>query len=238
MKMGESQPPAADQALLASSAFHTGASAAPTTPFGCACPAGIPAGTPGATPVYSPTPAVAPMAAQPQREQPISKAKAAVPKLSIKRGDITTITHLINEWAQKMAFALNTWSMEAVNFWHLAVNAARQEHANWVAPLQIPVLEATMRSELISSVLQERAVSAAMRKGTLTLVDLLYLTFQMFLPSKPAARVDGLNSVAKLFNSLKVRVSSLISSDNAFATEASQMYRIANIKTSCTDKGD
>ena len=192
---------------------------------------------------------------------------------------------------QKTAIALNTWSIEAVNFWHLAVNAARQEHANWVAltpagraariglpntgftlPIQIPVLEATMRSELINSVLPERVVSAAMRKGTLTVVGLLYLTFQTFLSSEPAARVDGLNPAEaplkaaksfsealntlrswrqqiltvvndlqgspeplKLFNYLKVLLASLISSDNAFATEVSQVYRITNIKTSCTD---
>ena len=40
----------------------------------------------------------------------------------------------------------------------------------------------------------------------------------------------------KLFNSLKILISNLTSSDNAFATEVSQMYRSTQIKTTCTDK--
>ena len=40
----------------------------------------------------------------------------------------------------------------------------------------------------------------------------------------------------KLFNSLKILISNLTSSDNAFATEVSQMYRSTQIKTNCTDK--
>ena len=40
----------------------------------------------------------------------------------------------------------------------------------------------------------------------------------------------------KWFNSLKILISNLTSSDNAFATEVSQMYRSTQIKTTCTDK--
>ena len=46
----------------------------------------------------------------------------------------------------------------------------------------------------------------AMQKGALTVLGLLFLTFQTFLPSEPSARVDGLNAVetplsaAKNFN--------------------------------------
>ena len=40
----------------------------------------------------------------------------------------------------------------------------------------------------------------------------------------------------KLFNSLKILISNLTSSDNAFATGESQMYRSTEIKTNCTDK--
>ena len=40
----------------------------------------------------------------------------------------------------------------------------------------------------------------------------------------------------KLFNSLKILISNLTSSDNAFATEVSQMYRSTQIKTACSDK--
>ena len=40
----------------------------------------------------------------------------------------------------------------------------------------------------------------------------------------------------KLSNSLKILISNLTSSDNAFATEVSQMYSSTHIKTKCTDK--
>ena len=40
----------------------------------------------------------------------------------------------------------------------------------------------------------------------------------------------------KLFNSLKILISNLTSSDYAFATEVSQMKRSTQIKTTCTDK--
>ena len=134
-------------------------------------------------------------------EQPISKNKSPLPKLNIKGGDPTTLTRLINEWVQKTSIALNTWSIEASNFWNQAVTAARNQHNWWLSlspsdraaqiglpttlqtlPLQIPVLEATMRAELINSVLPEKVTSTAMQKGTLTVPDLLFITFQTFLP--------------------------------------------------------
>ena len=40
----------------------------------------------------------------------------------------------------------------------------------------------------------------------------------------------------KLFNSLKILISNLASSDNAFATEVSQMYRSTQIKSTRADK--
>ena len=40
----------------------------------------------------------------------------------------------------------------------------------------------------------------------------------------------------KLFNSLRILISNITASDNAFATEVSQMYRSTQIKTSCTDR--
>ena len=46
---------------------------------------------------------------QPRMEQPISKNKSPLPKLSIKGGDLTTLTRIINEWIHKTAIALNTW---------------------------------------------------------------------------------------------------------------------------------
>ena len=107
----------------------------------------------------------------------------------------------------------------------------------------------------------------------MTVLDLLFLTVQTFLPSEPSARVDGLNAVEtplraaknfnealstlrtwqqqiltvindlqgnpeplKLFNSLKILISNLISADNSFVMEVSQMYRNTGIKSSCTDQ--
>ena len=35
----------------------------------------------------------------------------------------------------------------------------------------------------------------ALQKGALKVPELLFLTFQTFLPSEPSARVDGLNAV-------------------------------------------
>ena len=229
---------------------------------------------------------------QPRAEQPISKNKSPLPKLNIRGGDPTTLTRIINEWIQKTAIALNTWSIEASNFWNQSVNTARQQHNWWLSlapqdramhigmpasfqalPTQVPVLEATMRAELINSVLPEKVTSMAMQKGALKVPELLFLTFQTFLPSEPSARVDGLNTVEsplkaaknfaealstlrtwrqqvvtvvtdlkanpeplKLFNSLRILISNITSSDNAFATEVSQMYRSTQIKTSCTDR--
>ena len=113
-------------------------------------------------------------------EQPISKNKGPLPKLKIKGGDPTTLTRLINEWVQKTSIALNTWSVEASNFWSQAVTAARNQQNWWLSlspsdraaqiglpttlqtlPRQIPVLEATMQAELINSVLPERVTSTA-----------------------------------------------------------------------------
>ena len=65
---------------------------------------------------------------QPRTEQPISKNKSPLPKLNIKGGDPTTLTRIINEWIQKTAIALNTWSIEASNFWNQSVNTARHQH--------------------------------------------------------------------------------------------------------------
>ena len=112
------------------------------------------------------------------------------------------------------SYCLNTWSIEASNFWNQPVNTARHQHNWWLSlapqdramhigmptsfqalPTQVPVLEATMRAELINSVLPEKVTSMAMQKGAHKVPELLFLTFQTFLPSEPSARVDGLNTV-------------------------------------------
>ena len=81
-------------------------------------------------------PAMAPMtplgAFQPQQPaglinllgQPLPQAdefktqKSPLPKLQMKGGDATVVTRIINEWVQKTALALNTWSSSAVLYWH------------------------------------------------------------------------------------------------------------------------
>ena len=62
-------------------------------------------------------------------------------------------------------------------------------------PTQVPVLEATMRAVLINSVLPEKVTSMPMQRGALKVHELLFLTFQAFLPPEPSARVDGPNTV-------------------------------------------
>ena len=89
-----------------------------------ACPAvGVP--PPQMTTPITPAPA----ALSPAPEAAISKLKSSLPKLNIKGGDPTTITRVINEWLQKTAIALNTWSLQASTFWNQAVQVARQQHA-------------------------------------------------------------------------------------------------------------
>ena len=51
-----------------------------------------------------------------QQEQ-VTSAKA-----QYKGGDPTTLTRVINEWIQKTSIALNTWSLEASQFWTQSVN--------------------------------------------------------------------------------------------------------------------
>ena len=137
---------------------------------------------------------------------------------------------------------------------------------------QLSVLEAIMRSDLCNHCLPEKIQSLAGQKGAHIVSDLLYLTFQSYLPSEPIARVEGLASIEapvkpsrtfgeaqsllrswrqqvitvvhdlggnpeplKLFGTLRTLISSLVSSDNAFAMEASQMYKETNIKSICND---
>ena len=60
-------------------------------------------------------------------------------------------------------------------------------------PLQLPLLEATMRAELLNNVLPERVQTTSMQKGATTVLDLLFITFQTYLPSEPSARSGGLD---------------------------------------------
>ena len=66
-------------------------------------------------------------------EQPISKNKSPLPKLNIKGGDPMNLSRVINEWIQKTAKALNTWSLEASNFWNQSVKSVRQQHNWWLS---------------------------------------------------------------------------------------------------------
>ena len=59
--------------------------------------------------------------------------KLSLPKLSIRAGDETTLTRIINEWLRKTTLALNTWSLSAVQPWHQAVNSAREAHEEWTS---------------------------------------------------------------------------------------------------------
>ena len=52
-----------------------------------------------------------------------------------------------------------------------------------------------MRAELLNNVLPERVQTTSMQKGATTVLDLLFITFQTYLPSEPSARVEGLTTV-------------------------------------------
>ena len=102
----------------------------------------------------------------------------------------------------------------ATTFWAQVVRMARQRHNWWLflspnqramhiglpttgqtIPLQLPILEETMRAELLNNVLPERVQTTSMKKGAATALDLLFITFQTYLPSEPSARVEGLTTV-------------------------------------------
>ena len=186
-----------------------------TYPMGAgACPAlGIP--QPQTTTPMTPSP----LTLAPTQDTTISRTRSSLPKLNIKGEDPTTVTRVVNEWLQKTAIALITWSLQASTFWSEAVQAARQQHATWLSltpaqrasfvrlpttgqtlPLQIPILGATMQAELLNSVLPDRVTTAAMQ---LTVLDLLFITLQTYLPSEPNARVDGLSLIEAPLRSAK-----------------------------------
>ena len=254
----------------------------PSTPFAYACPA---MGT---------TSSSQQIGAQQGRitGDEVRKDRSPLPKLVIKRGDATTLTRVISEWIQKTTISLNTWSQSAATFWAQVVGMARQRHNWWLSlspdqramhigpviglpttgqtiPLELPMLEATMRAELLDNVLPERVQTTSMQKGATTVLDLLFITFQTYLPSEPSARVEGLTTVEaplrasknfqealttlrsvitvvndlggnpeplKLLSSLRTLISSLVSSDKAFATEVAQIFRTTQVKNICTDQ--
>ena len=254
----------------------------PSTPLAYACPA---MGTTGSSQQIG---------AQQGRitSDEVRKDRSPLPKLVIKGGDATTLTRVINEWIQKTTISLNTWSQSAATFWAQVVGMARQRHNWWLSlspdqramhiglpttgqtiPLQLPILEATMRVELLNNVLQERVQTTSMQKGATTVLDLLFITIQTYLPSEPSARGEGLTTVEaplrasknfqealmtlrswrqqvitvvndlggnpkplKLLSSLRTLISSLVSSDNAFATEVAQIFCTTQAKNTCTDQ--
>ena len=55
-----------------------------------------------------------------------------------------------------------------------------------------------MRADLVNTCLPDRVQSLAIEKQATTVADLLFLTFQTYLPSKPSARVDGLTDILAL----------------------------------------
>ena len=142
------------------------------------------------------------------------REKSALPKLQIKGGDATNITRTIHEWLQRTSLTLTTWSASAVQLWRNAVAVAKAAHQQWTSmapsqralqtglpstghalPAQLSVLEAITRSNLCNHCLPEKIQSLAVQKGAHTVSDLLYLTFQSYLPSEPIAPVEGLATI-------------------------------------------
>ena len=48
-----------------------------------------------------------------------------------------------------------------------------------------------MRPELLNNVLPEKVQTTSMQKGATTVLDLLFITFQTYLPSEPRAKCQS-----------------------------------------------
>ena len=98
-------------------------------------------------------------------------------------------------WDNAVALAKaahNQWTLMAPAQRALQTGLPSTGHA---LPAQLSVLEAIMRSDLCNHCLPEKIQSLAIQKGPNTVADLLYLTFQSYLPSEPSARVEGLAAI-------------------------------------------
>ena len=131
------------------------------------------------------------------------KGRAPIPKLVVKGGDPTTLTRTINEWIQRLQSVLTCSPRQLQHFGprsSLLQDSATtggclcpliNEQLTSVCPLQdkpiphqLPLLEATMRAELISSAHPARIASSVMQNGATAILDLLFLTLQAHLPSE------------------------------------------------------
>ena len=148
----------------------------------------------------------------------VRKDRAPLPKLVIKGSDTTTLTRTINEWIQKTTISLNTRSQSAATFWAQVVGMARQRHNWWLSlspdqramhiglpatgqtiPLQLPILEATTRAELLSNVLQERVGNTSMQKGATTVL------WPPLVSSDNAFATEDQSEVAQIFRTTQVK---------------------------------
>ena len=135
----------------------------------------------------------------------IKEDRAPLPRLRIRGRDPIKLTRLVNEWLQKTAAILDTWSGVAASYWMQVVRAARQLHNSWLSlspalrvsqlgspnignllPLQLPVHETVMTAELLNA-LPSGTVSQVLLEGKVSVMDLLFATFQTLLPSEPRA---------------------------------------------------
>ena len=62
-------------------------------------------------------------------------------------------------------------------------------------PMQLSVLEGSMRAELLNHYVPDKVSSLVVQKSASTVADILFLTLQTYLPSEPSARVDGLSAI-------------------------------------------
>ena len=150
------------------------------------------------------------------------------------KGGATIVTRTINEWVQKTAVGI-----EYMIFISGAVLASGSDHSQGCAsamdyangcttssdcqstlkktfPLQMTVVEATMRAELRNSRLPERVQFLAIQKNAATVSDLLSLTFQTYLPSGPAATVNGLISIEAPVKPARTLAMKVICNDQTF----------------------
>ena len=161
-----------------------GLASQPSAPSMYACPAMGQSGYPQQS--HPPQPGMRNSGGRTPQDE-VRKDRSPIPKLAIKGGDSTSLTRQMNEWIQKTTIALNTWSQAAASFWVQVVSPARQQRNWWLSlspaerathlglpttgqtiPLQLPLLEATMRAELRNGALPERVITFAMKTSTAT----------------------------------------------------------------------
>ena len=168
-------------------------------------------------------PASQPMASV-HAEQPISKNKSPLPKLT-KGGDPTTLTRLTNEWVQRTCEQVLP---EKVTSTAMQKGTLTVPHLLFITFQNFLPSEPGARLDGLATVetpLKARSFSEAL--------NTLRAWRQQIITG--VTDLQALEPL-KLFNSVRTLTSNLISADNSLVTEVFQMHRSTNIKSLCADQ--